>query len=225
MKTKLGQTRGEENSANRIKPSAIGLLLGAGLLGTLTACVAPGPPPEQAAYYNSEQPPRANYAPPPREEYSPPPPREAPLRPPPREYAPAPAVRETAPRAEYTPPPREVTSPPPREAPLRPPPVRGEYAPPVRVDPEAVSEDDYVYYPAYEIYYNTHRNQYTYREGQSWVTGPAPPRIGVDVLLGAPSVRLDFHDAPPAHHATVIRQYPKHWAPPGAPRRERDEGP
>jgi hypothetical protein len=36
------------------------------------------------------------------------------------------------------------------------------------------------------------------------------------VLFASPSVRLDFHDAPSFHHATVVQQYPKHWAPPGS---------
>jgi hypothetical protein len=211
MRTALVNTNpsNKENSVNGTKRSGIGLLLGAGLLGTLTGCLAPGPPPDQRAYYSEQPPQRVEYAP--REEYAPPQLREAPLRPPPRpEYAPAP-------RAGERPPPREGFAPPPR----------GEYAPPPPVRPEnaAVSEDDYVYYPGYEIYYNSHRRQYTYREGDSWFTGPTPPRIGVDVLLGAPSVRLDFHDAPQAHHETVVRQYPKHWAPPGQPhQRNEDRG-
>ena len=29
-------------------------------------------------------------------------------------------------------------------------------------------------------------------------------------------VSVDFHDHPSAHHATIVRQYPKHWAPPGS---------
>jgi len=90
------------------------------------------------------------------------------------------------------------------------------YAPaPVRVETEVVIQDDYVYYPAYQVYYSSHRHQYLYLEGRSWVARPAPPRISAEVLFASPSVRLDFHDHPSAHHAAVAQQYPKHWAPPG----------
>jgi len=74
----------------------------------------------------------------------------------------------------------------------------------------------YVYYPGYQVYYSGNSRQYVYLEGRTWVTRPAPPRVSVDVLFASPSVTLDFHDAPAAHHASVVRQYPKHWAPPGA---------
>jgi hypothetical protein len=87
--------------------------------------------------------------------------------------------------------------------------------PPVQVEPVVVVQDDYVYYPGYQVYYSSNRRQYMYMEGRAWVTRPAPPRVSVDVLLASPSVRLDFHDSPAMHHSTVVRQYPKHWAPPG----------
>jgi hypothetical protein len=86
------------------------------------------------------------------------------------------------------------------------------YAPP---PPDiVVVQDDYVYYPGYQVYYSSRRRQYVYQEGRSWVSRPAPPRVSPEVLFASPSVRLDFHDAPSAHHATIVRQYPKHWAPP-----------
>jgi hypothetical protein len=93
----------------------------------------------------------------------------------------------------------------------------GGYAPPPPgyVASGVVVQDDYVYYPSYEVYYSSNRRQYIYRDGRSWVSRPAPPRVSVDVLYSSPSVRLDFHDSPAIHHATVVRQYPKHWAPPG----------
>ena len=93
----------------------------------------------------------------------------------------------------------------------------GSYAqpPPAYVQTEIVVQDDYVYYPGYQVYYNANRRQYVYRDGHSWVTRPTPPHVSAQVLLSAPSVRLDFHDSPVRHHATVVRQYPKHWAPPG----------
>jgi hypothetical protein len=78
-----------------------------------------------------------------------------------------------------------------------------------------VVQDDYVYYPGYQVYYSGSRRQYTYLEGRSWVSRPAPPRVSADVLIDSPSVRLDFHDAPASHHATVVQTYPKSWTPPG----------
>ncbi len=75
-------------------------------------------------------------------------------------------------------------------------------------------QEDYVYYPGYEVYYASNTRRYVYREGRSWVSRPAP-HVSVDVLFASPSVRLDFHDSPASHHTTVSRQYPKHWAPPG----------
>lgn len=87
---------------------------------------------------------------------------------------------------------------------------------PVYVESGAVGQDDYVYYPGYEVYYSSHRRQYVYQDGNAWVSRPAPPRVSVDVLLASPSVRLDFHDAPAVHHAMVVQQYPKHWTPPSS---------
>jgi hypothetical protein len=88
-----------------------------------------------------------------------------------------------------------------------------------RVYPESpplvVEQDDYVYYPGYEVYYSSNRRQYIYRDGRSWVSRPTPPRVAVNVLVASPSVRLGFHDAPASHHATIVKQYPKHWTPPG----------
>lgn len=88
------------------------------------------------------------------------------------------------------------------------------YAPPHPVQVEIVSDDDYVYYPGYQVYYSRSRRHYVYLEGRSWVTRPTPPRVSVDVLIASPSVRLGFRDSPAGHHATVVKQYPKHWAPP-----------
>ena len=75
---------------------------------------------------------------------------------------------------------------------------------------QVVVQDDYVYYPDYEVYYNNTRHQYVYFEGNVWVTRPEPPRIWARDLPRAPSVRLEFHDSPERHHAEVVRTYPKH---------------
>ena len=80
----------------------------------------------------------------------------------------------------------------------------------------AVVQDDYVYYPGYEVYYSSSRNQYAYREGRAWVSRPAPRGVSINVLQTSPSVRMDFHDSPAQHHAAIVRQYPKNWAPPGS---------
>jgi hypothetical protein len=90
------------------------------------------------------------------------------------------------------------------------------YAPPPPVYAQTTLElqNDYVYYPAYEVYYSSNRRQYTYRDGGSWVSRPTPPHVSAQVLFAAPSVTVDFHDAPSAHHAAVVQRYPKHWAPP-----------
>jgi hypothetical protein len=100
----------------------------------------------------------------------------------------------------------------------------GHGPPPAQMEAAVVVQDDYVYYPGYEVYYSSNRRQYVYQDGRSWVTRPAPSHVSVDVLRASPSVRLDFHDSPATHHPTVVRQYPKHWAPPGSnpPHREGD---
>ena len=86
--------------------------------------------------------------------------------------------------------------------------------PPVVVAPPVVVvQDDYVYYPDYAIYYNSSRHQYAYLEGDAWVLAPAPQGVTVEVLLASPSVHMDFHDSPEKHHAEMLKQYPKNWAP------------
>ncbi len=86
--------------------------------------------------------------------------------------------------------------------------------PPVYVEPAVVVQDDYVYYPGYQVYYSSKHRHYVYLEGRTWVTRPTPPQVSVEVLFASPSVSLGFHDAPAHHHAAVVRQYPKRWAPP-----------
>ena len=89
----------------------------------------------------------------------------------------------------------------------------------VRGDGVAV-QDDYVYYPAYQVYYSSSRHQYVYQDGRSWVSRPAPPHVAVNVLFASPSVNVGFHDSPANHHAEIARQYPKQWV---APRRKSRE--
>jgi len=85
--------------------------------------------------------------------------------------------------------------------------------PSVYVQSDVMIQDDYVYYPGYEVYYSSNRHSYVYRDGRNWVTRSAPPRVAIDVLLASPSVRVDFHDSPAQHHANVVKSYPKNWRP------------
>lgn len=86
-----------------------------------------------------------------------------------------------------------------------------------------VAVDTYVYYPGYEVYYNNARRQYVYRDGNVWVTRRDPPRAWARDLRQAPSVHVDFHDAPEHHHAEVIRTYPRNWKQP-PPHRDEHKG-
>ncbi|MEI6391493.1 MAG: hypothetical protein WCT12_10350 [Verrucomicrobiota bacterium] len=88
--------------------------------------------------------------------------------------------------------------------------------PSVYVESGVVVQPDYVYYPGYQVYYSSNTRQYVYQDGRSWVSRSAPPRVSATVLFASPSVRLEFHDSPAIHHAKVVRQYPKNWAPPGS---------
>jgi hypothetical protein len=62
-----------------------------------------------------------------------------------------------------------------------------------------------------------------YREGNAWVRRPEPRGVSVNVLLAAPSVRMDFHDSPEQHHSTVVRSYPKTWRQPAKAQDKKDD--
>jgi len=100
--------------------------------------------------------------------------------------------------------------------------ARGVYVAPPVVETTILVEDDYVYYPGYEVYYSSSRRQYAYPERGRWISRPAPRGVSVAVLLASPSVRMNFHDAPARHHAETIRQYPRNWSPPGANQSQND---
>jgi len=95
------------------------------------------------------------------------------------------------------------------------PPVGSVYIAPA-VETTVVVQDDYVYYPGYQIYYSSSRHQYAYRDGRNWVSRPAPRGVSINRLQASPSVRMDFHDSPAQHHEAVVKQYPKNWQPTGA---------
>jgi hypothetical protein len=77
--------------------------------------------------------------------------------------------------------------------------------------PAVVVQDDFVYYPDYEAYYSTNRHVFVYQEGGVWVTRPTFPRASVDIVLGSPSVHMDFHDSPANHHGEIVQRYPRGW--------------
>lgn len=74
-----------------------------------------------------------------------------------------------------------------------------------------VYEDDYDYYPGYEVYYARTRREYVYRDGDRWVRSTTYPRANSQILLSSPSVRVEFRDSPERHHDSVTRRYPRDW--------------
>jgi hypothetical protein len=92
-------------------------------------------------------------------------------------------------------------------------PRAGIYVEPPLVETEFLIQDDYVYYPSYQIYYSSSRHQYAYRDGRRWISRPAPHGVSVRRLEASPFVRLEFHDSPARHHETVVQQYPRNWTP------------
>src|SRR3954465_8492180 len=88
--------------------------------------------------------------------------------------------------------------------------------PSVYVETGVAVQDDYVYYPGYQVYYSSSRHQYIYQDGRSWVSRPPRRHVSLNVLISSPPVNVGFHDSPANHHAEISRQYPQHWSPPGA---------
>ena len=76
---------------------------------------------------------------------------------------------------------------------------------------------DWVYYPAYGVYYSRNFQEYVYWDATDWFTrleliAPLTP----EKLQASPAVRMDFQDAPALHHAAVARRYPRNWTSPMA---------
>jgi len=90
--------------------------------------------------------------------------------------------------------------------------------------PVFVAQDDYIYYPGYDVYYSNSRHQYAYQDHGAWVSRPAPRGVSVNVLATSPSVRMDFHDSPANHHTEIVQKYPKDWAPPASNHSQQDKG-
>ena len=95
--------------------------------------------------------------------------------------------------------------------------------PPDYVATEFPIADDYMYYPAYQVYYSNYRREYVFLEHGAWVSRSAPPRTVRKKLSASPSVRLGFSDSPSLHHVEVTEQYPKDWTPTGEARGDRDD--
>ena len=91
------------------------------------------------------------------------------------------------------------------------------------VQTAVVVDDDYDYYPAYEVYYSSSRHEYVYRDVNNWVHRNEYRNVTPEALHAAPSVRVNFHDAPENHHATVVKQYPKTWKQPDRAQADKDD--
>lgn len=76
-------------------------------------------------------------------------------------------------------------------------------------------EDDYDYYPRYEIYYSRRRNEYVYRDANAWVRRSDLQGITLAMLESGPVVRMDFHDSPEFHHGSIVQSFPRNWEQPG----------
>ena len=73
-------------------------------------------------------------------------------------------------------------------------------------------QPDWVYYPAYQVYYSSNYQEYIYWDAVDWVTRPAPILpLTPEKLQASPSVGLGFHDSPALHHAAVAKLYPRDW--------------
>jgi hypothetical protein len=93
-------------------------------------------------------------------------------------------------------------------------PHRGSWAAPTNQGKERATSSaaqDYLYYPAYGVYFNADRQNYTFLQSDGWVTRPRPNGVSIADLLASPRVRLNFSDGPEQHHLSVVRNYPKNW--------------
>jgi hypothetical protein len=76
----------------------------------------------------------------------------------------------------------------------------------------APTEDAYVYFPRYEVYYNRTQGYFAFWDGRAWRKRFEPPAdTTVAALLASPFVAMPFHDDPRHHHADVARSYPASW--------------
>jgi len=83
-------------------------------------------------------------------------------------------------------------------------------------------QPNWVYYPAYETYYSSNYQQYIYRDTRFpdprfpdtnvWVISEEPMAPATaEMLQATPTVEMQFHDSPMAHHAEIAREFPRNW--------------
>jgi hypothetical protein len=88
---------------------------------------------------------------------------------------------------------------------------------PVRLAIVMGRPDSYVYFPAYQVYYNRTRLQFVFPSDRGWTTqNDSPGDVGEAELFSSPVVAMNFTDAPQWHHAAVVRAYPWFWGRPKA---------
>ena len=89
--------------------------------------------------------------------------------------------------------------------------------PAVQVDAGFVAQDDYVYYPGYQMYYSSQfgTDSMIGKALRGW-RGRRHEGSRLTCCMASPSVRMDFHDSPANHHAAVVKKYPKNWKPSGS---------
>ncbi len=83
-------------------------------------------------------------------------------------------------------------------------------------------EDDYDYYPRYEIYYSRRRNEYVYRDANAWVRRSDLRGITLAMLQSGPVVRMPFHDSPEFHHGSIVQSFPRNWEQSGPKRDDKN---
>jgi hypothetical protein len=86
-----------------------------------------------------------------------------------------------------------------------------------------LQEDDYDYYPRYEIYYSRRRNEYVYRDANAWVRRSDLQGITLAMLQSGPMVRMPFHDSPELHHGSIVQSFPRNWEQSGPPRTDQNQ--
>ena len=75
--------------------------------------------------------------------------------------------------------------------------------------------DTYIYFSNYQIYRHPGRGEYVFWDGQAWITSKEPPlEVTAELLLGSPTVQLEFDDHPAKHHREVVQRYPRDWLSP-----------
>jgi len=86
---------------------------------------------------------------------------------------------------------------------------------PVRLASVLGTKDSYLYYPAYQVYYNRTKQQFVFPSDRGWTTQEeSPGDVGEADLFSSPSVAMNFTDAPQGHHAAMVRAYPRNWGRP-----------